>query len=895
MVSFRKRSSSKILTLYELIGARRRSSIAYLMHKYEHEHKHDAESESSDEWEETSEIGSGDESEYSKDSENNKFEFKTFSFGDKMDARRGSDTEGPGTTGEGSVSDNDVKNYDVDRIESKKYDEQSNGQLRSRRQKSKKTKKKVRYQDDSDYKDEISSIKPIKFNFANTFNDYIAPLLFTLLSFYLRHYEIGSNNTVIWDEAHFAKFGSYYNKHTFYHDVHPPLGKMLCGLSEWLVGYNASSNPDYKFESGSTYPDDINFYGMRLFQVLFSSSITPIAWYSCQALGMNSLTAYLVTLLVCLDSSFIVLGKFVLLDSFLLFFTGTTFLALAQVNKYRSFEGKTWKVDLWYLILGSSIGCVCSVKWVGLFVTAVVGIYTLVDLWAKLWDAKFKTWIYIKYWIRRIVFLIIIPSLLYALFFKIHLDLLYLAGEGSGSMNSLFQANMAETDIGAQPRFVQLGDEITLRSQGMNSNLLHSHQQLYPSGSRQHQVTTYGFKDLNNNWKILNSRSGDELGEFLKDGDKIRLFHVFTKSNLHSHAVPAHVSNYGWEVSGYGDEDTGDEKDDWIVEIVSQEYSSNLTYSNLYEKNNEEFQHYIHPVSTTFRLRHEVLGCYLGTTGSSYPTWGFQQGEVVCLDIPKPGSIGSYFDSSANWNIESVEKSTLSPDLEYSYPKSNFFKDFIQLQRSMATSNSALTPDPSKNDNIASQWWEWPIMRSGIRMSGWSAGVRKYYMFDNPITLWLSTLCVSFYILILISLSRKWKSQRVILDENALWLIFTTAVIPLLGYLFHYVPFIVMGRVTYFHHYVPSIYFTIYMIGFTVDYLTWTCRPITKKLVYFTLYLIVIGSFWLFSPTCLGMVGPHFKYSYLNWLPTWEIGEYQPFRESVKLFIPYLKKHIPFI
>lgn len=714
-----------------------------------------------------------------------------------------------------------------------------------------------------------------KFTLKRAINHYIAPLLFTLLSFYLRHKNIGVNRSVIWDEAHFAKFGSFYNKHTFYHDVHPPLGKMLCGLSEWLVGYNPNSSPDFNFESGSLYPNDINIYGMRLFQVFFSSAIVPIAWYTCRSLNKNWLTTYLITLMICLESSFIVLGKFVLLDSFLFFFTGTTYYCLSQVNRYRKLEGKSSKVDFWFALLGISIGCVCSVKWVGLFVTSMVGVYTIVDLWAKFWDMKFNAWNYVKFWVRRIFYLIVIPVSLYVLFFKIHLDLLYLPGEGSGSMNSLFQANMKNTDILAQPRFIKLNDEVTLRSQGMNSNLLHSHQQIYPEGSRQHQVTTYGFKDQNNNWRISNSRSDLPLTDFVKDGDVIRLFHLFTRSNLHSHEVAGHVSKQYWEVSGYGDENVGDEKDDWIVEIVSQLHSSNSTYSEIHE-HGDSFYNYVHPVSTTFRLKHKSLGCYLGTTGASYPTWGFQQGEVVCLD-PK----NSFMGTSANWNIENMVATEQTADREYKYPKSNFLKDFIQLQRSMAASNNALTPDPSKNDSIASSWWEWPIMRRGIRMSGWNSSTLRYYMFGNPIIIWFTTISVSIYIFIMISIAKKWRNQQLVLDESAMWTLFTTAIIPLLGYSFHFFPFIVMGRVTYFHHYVPALYFAIFMAGFTVDYFTSFVPPFSKRAVYAVLYGVIISSFILFGPTCLGMTGPINKYSCLNWFSTWEMANYTPFRDSI--------------
>ncbi|QPG76933.1 hypothetical protein FOA43_004327 [Brettanomyces nanus] len=704
----------------------------------------------------------------------------------------------------------------------------------------------------------------------------LGPICFTALALYLRAYKIDDNKHIIWDEAHFGKFGAFYNRHEFYHDVHPPLGKMLCGLSEYLAGFN---NTEFMFESGKTYPDGTNLEAMRLFQAVFSTLVVPVCYYTCKQLGFTLWSTYFVTLTTCLQISFIVLGKFILLDSFLIFFISTTFLCLARIHRLRKEEGSGHWI-LWMVLTGLSIGCVCSVKWVGLFITAVVGIYTIFDLWLKFWDSRNFSWArYTRSWIYRIVTLIIVPVMVYLLCFKIHYMLLYKPGTGSGSMSTLFQVNLKETDFLDQPRYIAVGSTATIRSQGLSPNLLHSHSQLYPDGSNQHQVTTYGFKDSNNVWEFREAREPFEYSEYLKDGDVVRLQHDNTKANLHSHSIRGHVSTDYNEVSGYGNEKIGDSKDDWVFEVVSQIHSSNSTYTNLHE-NDELFYKSIHPVSTTFRLRHKYLGCYLATTGQSYPAWGFKQGEVVCKPAFSLDSFLGRLDKSTWWNVESLENDVLPADHEYQYPKSSFFGDFMMTQHAMAASNNGLVPDEDKYDTIASSWWEWPLLRRGLRMSTWSDRLRRYYMFENPFVMWFTTICIGVFSLIMLKLAVLWQRQALVLDDQTAWHLAMTGVAPFLGWFFHYLPFVIMGRVTYFHHYMPALYFAVYTTAFVVDYFTSRLGKCAKSFVYISLYSTVIFFFYLFGPTCLGMTGKVSDFNYIDWFKTWTMAKYEPFSFS---------------
>ncbi|CAI2176276.1 8797_t:CDS:10, partial [Funneliformis geosporum] len=597
----------------------------------------------------------------------------------------------------------------------------------------------------------------------NDYYDIIHPLFFTVLSFWTRFYLISLSDIVLWDEAHFGKFASHYLKQEFYFDVHPPLGKMIVALAGLLVGYDGS----FDFASGSKYPENLNYVLMRIFLASFGAWMVPLAYFTAIELDFSQHAVILVALMVLL--------------------------------------GKSFSIDwwLWLALTGISIGCVTSVKWVGLFVTALVGLYTIEDLWDKFGDLNMPKLLYLQHWIARIICLIILPILIYMLSFVIHFAILTNSGPGDAQMSSLFQAGLYGNNFAENPLELAYGSRVTIKNMGFGGGLLHSHVQAYPVGSEQQQVTCYHHHDVNNDWFIKKTReapisNNENEVEFVHDKDMIILFHAQTGRNLHSHQVAAPVTKSQWEVSCYGNETIGDLNDYWVVEVVD----------DMYTKTDR-----IRSLTTRMRFRHKHLGCYLRAANAALPQWGFKQIEVTCDKQNNPRDFHTYWNIERHWN-------DLLPSGGRAYYKSSFLNDFWHLNVAMYTTNNALVPDPDKEDILASTPGQWPFLKVGLRMCSWADDVVKYYLLGNPVVWWSGTVSLIIFVVTLLwYLVRRQRGYKDFSPAQWTHFLYVGKVCGI-GWLLHYLPFWIMGRVTYLHHYFPALYFSILMAAFMTDHLT---------------------------------------------------------------------------
>ncbi|KAG0056592.1 hypothetical protein BGZ83_004374 [Gryganskiella cystojenkinii] len=708
----------------------------------------------------------------------------------------------------------------------------------------------------------------------NTFVDQYASFAMTIiltgLSAWTRYRDIVGNTNVSWDEAHFGKFGSLYIKRSHYFDVHPPLAKMLVGLSGVLAGYDGS----FDFTSGAPYPD-INYRFMRLFNATFGVVMVPIAYWTARELKMSRTGATLAATMVLLDNAYLTISRYILLDSMLL--SSTFFVVLAYVKfknaRREPFSARWW---LWLSLTGLGIGCVASVKWVGLFATALVGLHTIEELWDLLGDLKLSWTKYITHWIARILFLIALPMGIYVACFVAHFKILTNTGSGDANMNSLFQAGLNGSTLKDNPLEVAFGSKVTIKNNGHGGGLLHSHIQTYPEGSLQQQVTLYSHRDHNNEFVIQKGHGEVESDtiEIVKDGAILRLLHKSTGRHLHSHPVRAPLTRDQWEVSGYGNPNEDDENDDWILETVD-------------ERAHNPRDGTLRSLTTTIRLRHRVLGCLLSAESSKHlPPWGFSQTEVYCDQRNQTSSAYSIWNVEEHWNDK-------LPKGDASQYKSSFWRNFLHLNVAMLLANNGLIPDPDKLDQLASLPSQWPLLAVGLRMGGWNDNQTKVYLLGNPIVWWSGTLSLLVFAVtwIYYSITRARAEAAAIAAEKKDreetttisiqkkssgtttmttsvttsaadsiisrddWVEFhSTGKILIGGWFLHYMPFCVMGRVTYLHHYFPALYFTILLCTYLTDHFLKRpgTRLQTKVLVWTVAFAAVISTFLWFAPLSYG-------------------------------------------
>ncbi|KAJ2721765.1 hypothetical protein GGI07_003758 [Coemansia sp. Benny D115] len=687
--------------------------------------------------------------------------------------------------------------------------------------------------------------------------DVLSLVLLTLLSLVVRCYKLSQPGEVVFDEVHFGKFAGKYINGTYFYDLHPPLAKMMFAAAGKLAGYDGMF--DFKSIGLDYAAAGVPYVGMRLMPALLGVITVPATYVTARACGYKLDTAALAALLVCFENGLITQSRLILLDSPLVFFTVLSLTAWAMfwTKQDRPFTSGWW---FWLATTGAMMGCAASCKWVGLFLFPAVGLSTIGDLWDKIADRSISPARWCSHFAARAVGLLAVPLAVYLFWFQVHFAALYKTGDAAGMMTPEFQTTLLGGLNVTTDRDVFYGSEIRIKSTNARSGYLHSHTHMWQheKGSGQQQITIYGHADPNNIWVVepaYNTTVDTSQGPVpVRGGDTIRLRHKVTGKYLHSHDKKPALSSedHKFELSGYGFTNfSGDSNDNFRLDILSG------------DKHQAGSDKQVQAIYTRFRLIHRNLGCAVYNSRKKLPKWAFEQIEVNCMRNCMP--------RMSTWHVEfaqlpeNSQAAAAAKDIpQASYRKLSLWGKIAEYNSLMADSNAGLTGDHP----FAARPQHWPWLRRGTAY--WGGRGNFIYQLGNPLIWWASLASIALFAgtRALLFILDKRRIHPTLGGQRKKY--FSSAGFFVVAWACHYVPFFLMGRELFIHHYFPALWMAVLVLAFTLDMLTARMPQVARLSVYVAVMAAVLYAFQVFSHITYASTWTRDACLKAKWLKTWD-------------------------
>ncbi|XP_016052088.1 PREDICTED: protein O-mannosyl-transferase 1 isoform X2 [Miniopterus natalensis] len=602
---------------------------------------------------------------------------------------------------------------------------------------------------------------------------------------------------VVFDEVYYGQYISFYMKRVFFVDSSgPPFGHMLLALGGYLGGFDGNFLWN---RIGAEYSSNVPVWSLRLLPALAGALSVPMAYQILWELHFSHCAAMGAALLMLIENALITQSRLMLLESVLIFFN---LLAVLSYLKFSNCQKH-------------------SIKYMGVFTYLLVLGVAAVHAWYLIGDQTLSNVCVLGHVLARAVALVVVPVVMYLLFFYIHLTLLYRSGPHDQIMSSAFQASLegglARITQG-QPLEVAYGSQVTLKSASGKPVpcWLHSHQSTYPmiyengrGSSHQQQVTCYPFKDVNN-WWIVKDPGRHQLEvnsppRPVRHGDVVQLVHGMTTRFLNTHDVAAPLNPHAQEVSCYVDYNISMPAQSlWRLDIVNRESDAETWKTILSE----------------VRLVHLNTSAILKLSGAHLPDWGFRQLEVVGEKLSRG------YHESAVWTVEEHRygrsQEQKERELELHSPTQvdinrnlSFMARFSELQWRMLTVRS----DDSEH-KYSSTPLDWVTLDTNIAYWLHPRTSAQIHLLGN-VVIWASAgLATVLYTLLFCWYLLRRRRNICDLPEDS-WLRWVLAgALCAGGWAVNYLPFFLMEKTLFLYHYLPALTFQILLLPVVLQHVS---------------------------------------------------------------------------
>ncbi|ORY81948.1 Dolichyl-phosphate-mannose-protein mannosyltransferase-domain-containing protein [Protomyces lactucae-debilis] len=607
------------------------------------------------------------------------------------------------------------------------------------------------------------------------------------LAFATRFYRIDFPSKVVFDEVHFGKFASYYLQRTYFFDVHPPLAKLALAFAGWVIGYDGHFHFD---NIGDDYiVNKVPYIGLRAMPALLGSLTVPVVFLTMKESGYGLPACVVAASMVLFDNAHIAQDRLILLDAMLVFSMSCSIYCYVRFYRQRRHPfSKAWWT--WLFLTGTALSCVMSTKYVGLFSYVTLGFAVAIDLWELLDVRKgLSMKQFLRHFYARALGLVIMPFLLYLFWFYVHFAILTRSGPGDEFMSPEFQETLSDNIMMAESYPINYFDTITLRHKDTKA-YLHSHLNNYPLryddgrvSSQGQQVTGYPFNDTNNQWKIVPAtpfEGGEVKGIPVKHSQAFKLIHTLTDTVLLTHDVASPLYATNQEFTTVSQELAAGERDadtHFQLQLVSGKNEQWRTKAGL------------------CKLVHVPTKVNMWSDAAPLPDWGFKQQEI--------NGNKKATDSGNIWYPESIvdlNDPARMVKAERKVKKLPFLTKYLETQRLMFYHNSMLT----SSHPYASGPINWPFLLRGVSFWTKDDTKQQIYLVGNVFGWWLAIATLAVLSGVLAADQIALRRGQDVLPRMTRVRLYNSTGFFLLCWAAHYLPFFLMGRQLFLHHYLPA-------------------------------------------------------------------------------------------
>lgn len=234
-------------------------------------------------------------------------------------------------------------------------------------------------------------------NFMSTHRDKLIPVVLLILSGLAYLTLLNLPPSMYWDENYHVASAQKHVDGVMYMEPHPPLGKMLMGLSEAVLGLNKDRDmsPLLKTDylKGEDMPKGMEFFAYRLPSALMMALSVLFLYGLLRNLTRSRWVAVTFSLFLVFDNALIVHSRGAMLEGIQMFFIIGALWYLSRIAREQP------KITLkTYAILGVFVGLAVAVKINGLILALLFCILfweeNLPKLFNKQWLAAIERLIY---------------------------------------------------------------------------------------------------------------------------------------------------------------------------------------------------------------------------------------------------------------------------------------------------------------------------------------------------------------------------------------------------------------------------------------------------------------------------------------------------------------------